>query len=169
MARPLDSEYADYYRTYTSKVPEGNVLETLRRQHEETQELLAGLDNSQAEHRYAPGKWSIKEVVGHLVDTERIFAHRALTFARQDRSPLPGMDQDEYVAHGKFDQRSLEDLMAEWKSLRQANLHLFASFDEEVAQRTGEASGYSFSVRSLVYIVAGHEIHHVGVLRDRYL
>lgn len=169
IGRPERDEYADFYHTYVGKVPEGDVFGILRRQHEVTQEILGEVDEEQAEYRYAPGKWSIKEVVGHLADTERIFAYRALAIARRDPSPLPGMDQDVYVKNGAFGERTLEDLADEWRYLRRSNLHLFNGFGGEVQLRKGIASGVEFTVRALVYVVAGHERHHQLILRERYL
>ncbi|MCH9649948.1 MAG: DinB family protein [Deltaproteobacteria bacterium] len=167
--RPDPSEYAEYYGTYIDKVPDGPFLEMLRQQHEETQAFLSELGEARGEYRYAAGKWSVKEVVGHMTDTERVFAYRGLCFARGDEGPLPGMDQDPYVEQAHFEDRTLADIAAEWQDLRRSDLRLFGSFRPEVWSRGGVASGCRFTVRSIAYIVLGHEIHHLGVLRDRYL
>jgi hypothetical protein len=169
IARPDASEYAEFYETYVSKVPPGDVLRILADQHDESQALLAGIDEDKARFRYAPGKWSLKEVAGHLVDTERVFSYRGLAFARRDPNAFPGMDQDLYVLQGGFGDRPLSSIAEEWSHLRQANLRLFASWDEEVQLRRGQASGHSCSVRAIPYIVAGHERHHLQILRERYL
>ena len=169
-ATPPDSnEYAPYYGKYLALVPAGDVVETLSRQLDETLSLLRGLSEDQAASRYAPGKWSIKEVVGHILDTERIFAHRAFRFARNDQQPLPGFEQDDYVAAAAFGNRRLSDLTTEFEHLRRANLCLFASLDETAWLRRGVASDNEVSVRALAYIMAGHEAHHMQIVRERYL
>lgn len=167
--QPDTNEYATYYGKYISLVPVGDVVETLRRQLDETLSLLLSLNEDQAASRYAPDKWSIKEVVGHIIDTERIFAHRAFRFARNDQQPLPGFEQDGYVAAAAFDNRRLSDLAAEFEHLRRANLYLFSSLDEAAWLRRGVASETEVSVRALAYIMAGHEAHHMQIVRERYL
>jgi len=167
--RPDRSEYDAYYETYVSRVPDGAVLDTLRAQLESTGALLDGIPAAKHGHRYAEGKWSVREVVGHVLDTERVFTYRALRFARGDATPLPGMDQDEFMAGSNFEARTLADLTDEYRHLRRASIALFASFDDTILARGGVASDCSFTVRSLLYIVAGHERHHVGVLRECYL
>ena len=167
--RPSTTEYAPYYGRYISLVPEGNILQILSGQLEETLSLLGGISESQASHRYAPDKWSIKEVVGHVVDSERIFAYRVLRFARNDKAPIEGFEQDDYVQNSNFDERTLADLVEEFEHVRRANLILFRSFNDEVLSRTGTASDAGVSVRALIYIIAGHERHHMEVLKARYL
>ncbi len=167
--RPEDSEYAPYYGNYVSLVPPGDVLRILEDQVRDTGALLRAITGDRAGYRYAPGKWSTKDVVGHVIDTERIFAYRALRFARADITPLPGYEQDDYVANGGFDQRGLADLAAELEHLRRANLLMFGGLDSSALLRRGLANGVEFTVRSLIYIIAGHERHHVRVLRERYL
>lgn len=167
--RPARDEYAPYFGGYIGEVPPGDVLEILEQQMAETQDLLRGLPTSRAMHRYAPGKWSIKEVVGHLSDTERIFAYRALCFSRSERAPLPGFEEDDYVAAAGFDARSLAELARELETVRAATLTLFRGLSDEALLRRGTANGKEFTVRAIAYIVAGHERHHVRVLRERYL
>lgn len=167
--RPERGDYAPYYDTYVALVPDGDITETLVSQLPETLSLLAAVDEKRAGYRYAPGKWTLKEVVGHVVDAEWIFTHRALWFARANVQPLPGMEQDEFVAAAKSERRSLVDLCGELERLRRAAVHLFRSFDEEALCRRGTASGCEFTVRSVPYIIAGHELHHRKVLIDRYL
>jgi hypothetical protein len=169
LARPERSEYAEYYGRYIDRVPDGPILDTLARQLEESLRLLAGLSEALALFRYAPGKWSVKEVVGHVIDVERVFACRALHFARGERQHLPGIEQDEYVAAAGFDARPLPDLVTEFETLRRSNLVFFAGLDEQACLRRGTASGYEFTVRAFPWIVAGHERHHLSVLRERYL
>lgn len=167
--RPSVTEYAPYYGRYISLVPEGDVLQILSSQLEETLSVFGGISEEQAGHRYAPDKWSIKEVIGHIVDTERIFAYRVLRFARNDKSPIEGFDQDEFARNSGFDERTLADLVAEFQHVRRANLILFRSFSDEVLGRHGIASEAGVSVRALLYIIAGHERHHMEVLKTRYL
>ena len=169
ITRPEASEYAPYYEKYISLVPAGDLLATLGQQLESTLALLSGITEEQADSSYAPGKWSIKELIGHLIDSERIFGYRALRFARADQTPLPGYEQDDYVKSARFGARRLSDLAEEFSYVRRANLFLFRSLDEEAWGRTGEANGQPVSVRAIAYIVAGHEAHHMGILRTRYL
>ena len=168
VTRPDASEYAPYYGTYVGTVPEGDLLQILEDQHRDTQALLGGLSEAQALHRYAPGKWSVKEVVGHLTDAERVFSYRALRFARGDAKPLQGFDENAWVPPGKFDARPLADLAAEFAVVRRATVALFRSLDAAALERRGVASDNLVSVRALAYIIAGHERHHVGILHERY-
>lgn len=167
--RPAPTEYGEYYGRYISQLPEGDVLETMRAGVQELDALLGGLDEQQALHRYAPGKWSIKEVVGHMLDVERVMAYRALRIARGDATPLPGFEQDDYVKAAHYDGRPLASLLAEYRHLRAANLELFASLDHEALMRKGTASGYPFTARALIWVIAGHERHHLNGFRRDYL
>ncbi|HUL03324.1 MAG TPA: DinB family protein [Gemmatimonadales bacterium] len=169
IARPEATEYAPYYGTYVSKVPAGDLLQLLERQRADTQALLAGLSDERALHRYAPGKWSIKEVVGHIADAERIFSYRALRIARGDETPLPGFDENAYTPAGHFDARPLAELAAELDAVRRATIALFRGLEGDALVRRGTASNHGVSVRALAYIIAGHERHHVQILRERYL
>lgn len=169
MQRPQPGEYAPYYHNYIQQVPEGDILEILAAQRESTRELLHGLTEVQGDFRYAPGKWTIKELLGHLVDSERVFSYRAMAFARKDPAALPSMDQDIYVENGHFQRRTVPDLAGELYHQRSANILLFASFDEATGLRSGTASGFEFTVRCFPYIIAGHERHHIKVLREHYL
>ena len=168
-ARPAATEYAPYYEKYISLVPAGDVVEALRRQGADTLALLSSITEEKAGTRYEPGKWSIKELVGHIIDSERVFAYRALRFARGDSTPLAGFDQDPYVRAANFDARTLPDLADEFEQVRGATLHLFRHLDEAAWQRRGTANDNEMSVRALAYAVAGHEAHHIGLLRERYL
>ena len=169
MTRPEPNECAVYYHTYTNQVPEGDIIEILTNQLNETANLLKGISEEKALFRYAPDKWSIKELIGHVSDTERVFAYRALNIARNDKSELPGMEQDDYVKFAKFDNLHLADLLEEFRHVRHANILLFKTFDEEILMRKGIASGCEFTVRTFPYIIAGHEKHHQNVLKERYL
>ena len=167
--RPAADEYAAYYGRYIEQVPEGDVLSVLAEGLAETTALLRSVPEARASHRYAPGKWTLREVMGHIVDTERVFANRAFRFARGDTQPIAGMEQDEYVRFAQFERRALSSLIDEFEYLRRSNLELFRSFGEAELARRGEASGYEVSVRAVIFIMAGHERHHRGVLRERYL
>jgi hypothetical protein len=167
--RPDKTEYAEYYDRYVSQVPDGDVIETMRAQRQAILDLLGGVPPAKADSRYAPGKWTLKEVVGHVLDVEWVFTYRALSFARRDASPLPGIDQEEFVAGANFSARALPEMAQEYHHLRSANILLFDSFDETVLDRGGVASDCRLTVRAILYIIAGHERHHMNVLRERYL
>jgi hypothetical protein len=169
LERPTNSEYVPYFGRYVDQVPDGDVMQTLRRQIRQTVALLAPVDAARADFRYAPDKWSIKEVVGHIADAERIFVYRALCFARGETTNLPAFDENEYVRRAKFAARALPDLVAELESVRAATVTFFAGLDEDEMMRRGTSNGREFSVRSLAYIIAGHEAHHARILRERYL
>ena len=160
LRRPIHSEYPEYYQQYVATVPDGNILHTLRDQLGETLELLAAVPEEKEGFRYAEGKWSVREVVGHMIDTERLFAYRALSMAREDGVVLPGMDQDVWARASRAEHRNLPDMSDEWTALRRANIHLFATFDESTAERRGVASDVTFAVRSFPWIIAGHELWH---------
>ncbi|HEU4641205.1 MAG TPA: DinB family protein [Gemmatimonadaceae bacterium] len=166
--RPAASEYAPYYESYVSVVPAGDLLSMLARQVEETAALLEGLSDEEAGYRYQPGKWSIKEVVGHITDAERIFVYRALCAARGERVELPAFAEDDYVAAARFDRRALRDLVAELRAVRAATVAFFAGLSEEDLARTHVANHRPYTVRALAYIIAGHERHHARLLRERY-
>jgi hypothetical protein len=166
--RPAAAEYDPYYGRYIDKVPEGDLLRTLEAQARETQALLAGLSDAKALHRYAAGKWSIKEVIGHVADTERVYSYRALRFARADATALPGFDENAWVPAGNFDARPLADLAAELDAVRRATLALFRGLDAAALARRGTANDAAISVRAIAWIIAGHERHHVALLHERY-
>jgi hypothetical protein len=167
--KPVTDEYAPYYGRYIDLVPVGNIIETLRQQMADTLTLLASLTEQQALHRYSPGKWSIKEVIGHLIDSERIFAYRALRIARNDQTPLPGFEQDDYVINGGFDERQLSALTREYEHVRGASIDLFEGLNQEAWDRRGKASEVEVSVRAMAWIISVHELHHKEVIRTRYL
>ncbi len=169
LGRPASDEYAPYYAAYVSLVPDGEILMLLRDQLAETEALLREFRGDRGDHRYAPEKWSVKEIVGHIADTERIFAYRALRFARNDRTPLPGYEQDDFVRGGNFAARALPEIAGELRSVRMASITLFAGLSEEALVRRGPANNVEFSVRALAWIIAGHERHHARIIRERYL
>jgi hypothetical protein len=167
--RPEDSEYLAYYGRYVALVPEGDILTTLATQNKETLSLLRGLPEEKGSLRYAPEKWSIKELVGHVTDTERIFANRALRFGRNDATPLPGFEENDYVRGGSFGEYPLSELADGFESVRRSTVFLLKHMSKEASKRRGTANGALVSVRALAYLIAGHELHHVAVLRTRYL
>lgn len=167
--RPAPDAYAPFYAAYVELVPDGEVIDLLVRQPSVFRRFLEPLDEARAELRYAPGKWSVKEVLAHVVDAERIFAYRLLRFARADRTALPGFDENAYVAALALDEVSLPDLLDEFADVRRANLHLYNRLTDEELDRTGEASGATMSVRALLYVAAGHAQHHLRILQERYL
>jgi uncharacterized damage-inducible protein DinB len=167
--RPDASEFLPYYGKYIDRVPGGDLLQTLRTQLDGTLALVRGLPEERGGHRYAPGKWSIREVLGHVIDAERIFAYRALRIARADGTPLASFDENAYAQNSGADARTLADLAEELAHVRLGNLALFRSLDDAALARRGTASDATVSVRALIWIIAGHEAHHVSLLRERYL
>jgi hypothetical protein len=168
MKRPGSDEFLPYYAHYIGLVGDGDVVALLESQIKETVALLRGIPDSRGIFRYAPKKWSINEVVGHLLDAERIFGVRALRFARGDRTPIPGFEQDDYIVGGNFDAYPLSELATEFEAVRKATCLLYRHMSEEATERRGTANGAEVSVRALAYITAGHELHHRGVLKEKY-
>jgi uncharacterized damage-inducible protein DinB len=166
---PQPNEYNAYYHEYVRRVPPGDVLALLETQLAATLALLGNLSDEQASARPGPEEWNIKQIIGHLSDTERIFSYRALRFGRHDDTELPGYYQDPYVANGHFVDRSLPDLLEEFATIRKASLFLFRHFTPADLARSGVASGNPMSVRALLYIIAGHEHHHLESVRTVYL
>lgn len=166
--RPAPSEYADHYARYIQRVPDGPVLRTLESEIRGTVALLAPAPETKAKHRYAPGKWSVKEVVGHLADSERVMGYRALRFARGDATRLPGFDENLFAESAPFDARPLAEVISEFESVRAATLSLFRGFDEAAWGRAGVANEAPVTVRALAWMIAGHELHHRTLLVERY-
>ncbi len=166
--RPGPDEYLAYYGQYINRVPDGNILDLLARQLDTTCTLLTPLAPAQANFRPKPADWNITEVVGHLADTERVFAYRALCIARANPTPLPSFDQDLFVANANFSHRSLVALLAEFTTVRQATLAFLHTLDAEAWLRQGMAADHPISVRALAYSIAGHELHHGADFRQRY-
>ncbi len=166
-SRPDTTEYAPSYEAYIGLVPESDILTVLDRQIEDTVTLLRDLSEAAAETRHAPYTWSIKEVVGHLIDCERIFGVRALRFARNDPTALPGFDENPYVAIAHFDARPMDSLVQEFELLRRSHLLFFGGLDGEAWLRSGVANDHPVTVRALAYVIAGHERHHATILRKR--
>jgi uncharacterized damage-inducible protein DinB len=170
VSAPQESEYAPFHNTYISLVRNSpDILGTMRQQAEQTKAMFSALSDEQANFRYAPDKWTIKQVFGHMIDTERIFAYRALRIARNDSTPMEGFEQDDYVRYGPHAHSRIADLLEEYSAVRKASVCLFRNLDPEAWDRRGTANSNPVSVRALAYILAGHEAHHHGVLRERYL
>jgi hypothetical protein len=167
--RPASDEHIEYYSTYIDRVPDGDIVEILKRDTPETLAFLRSIPESRWDYRYAPDKWSIRQIVGHLTDGERVFQYRAWRFSRADATPVPGFDENPYVANAPFESISMPDLISEFEHMRMASIHLFSGMTEEMMARRGVANGAGVSVRAIAYIIAGHVDHHLDVLRKRYL
>lgn len=167
--RPKPTDCNEYYFLYIDQVPEGDVLQILSDQIDGTISWLEDLPAERLGYRYAPGKWSVKEVIGHVIDVERAFQFRAFCAARNEPAPLPSFEENDYAAISRYDERPLGEIIAEFRAVRQASLVLFYSFNEEEWARKVNASGFDFKTNSFPYILAGHEIHHLKVLQERYL
>jgi hypothetical protein len=168
LSRPAADESAPFYHGYIAQVPGEQVGEYLEAQLHEVERLLAPLDDAAARFRYAPEKWSVKEILGHLCDTERIFSYRLLRIARGDATPLPGFDENAYVPPAEFDGRPLPELVREFRAVRSSTSALVEGLPAAAWERRGQASGKTISTRALAYIMVGHVTHHLGVLRERY-
>jgi uncharacterized damage-inducible protein DinB len=166
MHRPESNEYAPDYEKYVSLIPDGDIVSMLQTQIAETRRMLNSLSEAKAEQPYAPGKWTIKQMLGHLIDSERIFAYRALRIARNDKTPLAGFEQDDFVTYGNHNACTLADLIAEFESVRQTSIFLFKHMPEDAWTRQGTASNNPVTVRALAWIMAGHEIHHQKLLKQ---
>lgn len=169
IARPAADEFNPYYDSYISKVPQGNVIDILRSQLHETARLLETLSETQAAFRYAPGKWSTREVLGHVTDAERVFSYRMLCIARGDTTSLPGFDENTYAKVSNVETRTMQSVVLEFAHVRSATISLVESLDEAAIGRRGNANGSPVTPRALAFIMAGHERHHVGVIREKYL
>lgn len=166
--RPNPDEYSEYAGRYVKLVGDEPILDILKRQQEESYNLFTGLSEEKAMYAYADGKWTIKQVIGHMADTERVFAYRALVFSREP-IVLPGFDQDVYMEQATFNSRPLEDLANEFRTIRETSIYLLKSLTEQQSMQKGIASGSPFSVRAYAYMMAGHEQHHWNILKERYL
>ena len=169
MNRPEKGEYAEYYERYISLVEENDIVAVLENQQTELLELFKQITEEKSRFAYAEGKWSIKEVIGHLTDGERIFAYRALRISRADQTPIEGFEQDGYIENSNFNNTKLSELTEELILTRKSNLIFFRNLTEEAWLRTGTASENPVSVRALAYIIAGHIRHHLKILNERYL
>lgn len=168
MKRPEKTEYAEFYAGYISLVEETDIVSALQIQLTELEILFAEMPPEKADFRYAPDKWSVKELLGHMIDGERIFAYRALRISRGDQTPLPGFEENSYVENSNFGERKIADLLEEFLYLRQANIIFFRNLNEKAWSQIGTASGAQVSVRALAYTMVGHVRHHINILRRRY-
>jgi len=168
-SRPALNEYAPYYSRYIDRVPAGDIVQILRDQIVETASFLRGIPSDSTTSGYAPGKWTIRDIVGHLADTERVMSYRALRFARGDRTPLPGFEESEYAPNARASDREMTDLVYELELVRASTVALLAGLPAEAWGRAGSANGNEISVRALAAVIAGHERHHLAVIRERYL
>jgi len=166
--RPAPGDYAPYAEQYVVLVAGDDIVEALATQLKQTVTLFSGRSERDGNFRYAPDKWSVKDVLGHVADAERVFAYRALRIARGDQTPLAGFEQDDYVRGARFSGRKLADVAEEYADVRQASLALFRSLDEEAWLRRGVASNNPVTVLALAYLIAGHELHHRKILDERY-
>ncbi|MED1864630.1 DinB family protein [Fictibacillus nanhaiensis] len=162
-------EYAEYYKTYVNLVPEGDIVQLLTDQMKETVGIISMLNDEQLSYRYAKGKWSIKEVIGHITDTERIMSFRLLSIARGEKTSLPGYDENAYVEEANFDDIPVRDLLEHFVAVRLATIQLIKGMSSEALVRKGTANGYPVTTRALMMIIAGHEIHHRHIIVERYL
>ena len=167
-SRPAQGDYAPYAEQYILLVTGDDILDSLNTQLKQTTTLFSGRSERDGNFRYASDKWTVKEVLGHVADAERIFAYRALRFARGDQTPLAGFEQDDYIRGARFKERNLAEIVQEYANVRQASLALFRSLDEEAWLRRGTANDNPVTVLALAYLIAGHELHHRKILEERY-
>ena len=164
-----DSEFAPFYASYVGQISDGDLLEELEISVHDLIRFVQNIPMDKYDYRYAEGKWTIKDILQHLMDSERIFAYRALRIARNDKTPLPGFDENDYAAIAGGSERTIRDLLTELALVRQSTIHLFKTFSEEAFLRMGTASGFPVSVRALGVIIIGHQKHHQNVFEERYL
>jgi len=168
--KPMEGEFNPYAIMYIKLLPDdGLVLKHLKENFKKVKEFVLSLPHDKLNYRYAQNKWTIKEILVHIMDDERIYAYRALRIARNDKTPLPGFEQEDYIPFSKANKRSLNNIFQEYKTIRHATLSLFASLNKEDLMRIGTANNHPVSVRALAYHIAGHELHHVNVIKERYL
>ena len=169
MKRPQVNEHPAYYTHYIGLVKGDNILKQLEDQVIDIQAIISEIPEEKENYAYAPGKWTIKEVLGHIIDTERIMAYRALRFARKDKTALPGFDENEYVTNSDYNKRTLYDIAHEFAIVRESNLALFKHFNEEALDQRGTANNNEATVRAILFMIAGHANHHLNVIKTKYL
>ena len=169
MRRPKPEETLPYYHRYIARVQDGNMVDILKTNHEATQTFIQNIPTEKASYRYAKGKWNVKEVLLHLVDTERIMCYRALRFARNDKTALQGFDQDDFVPESNANNKSIESMIEEYKAVRASTISLFSALDNAILERVGTASNAPMSVAAIGFITCGHQRHHRDIIRERYL
>ncbi|EGV44960.1 DinB family protein [Bizionia argentinensis JUB59] len=163
------SEFSPFYANYIKKAGTSSLLSGLGQGMENTAAFFRSIPENKLEYRYSDGKWTIKEIIQHLIDTEHIFIYRALRFARQDKTPLPGFEQDDYVLSSVANRRTRDQLINDYMDLRESTIALFSSFSKKMLEQIGEASGADMSVRAIGFILVGHEKHHIDIIKERYL
>jgi len=168
LTRPEAGDHNEFFSRYVRLVPDGEIVETLATQLGESLALLQSVPEERETYRYADDKWSVREVIGHLIDVERTMTFRAMSMARVDGVDLPGMDADAWAERSNAHRRPLDDLASEWGALRRATVHFFATLSPEAVERRGKASGFEFAVRAFPWIIAGHELWHRGLLVEDY-
>lgn len=166
---PASSEYVHFYSDYVGLVEKGNIINTLNTQMHEIYTLINSVPGDKAFYTYEPGKWTLKEVIGHMIETERVFSYRALALSRGEQQALPSMEQDEYMEENNYNSRTLANLSNEYLAVRVSTIHLFSNMTKAMISKSGVASGFEFTVRSLAFIIAGHERHHINVIKEKYL
>jgi DinB superfamily len=169
MRLPEKNEYATYYEGYINNVQGSDPIRNLEDQFQEIQSLLQSLSEEDANYAYSKGKWTIKELLGHVIDTERIMSYRALCISRKEKQSLPGFEQDDYVKESNFKDRSITNLLEDYRAVRKSTISLFKNFNEDMYNQKGVANDKEVSVLALLYIIAGHELHHLKILKERYL
>ena len=169
ISKPQPDEFAPYALAYANKVPNGPILEILEYLKDSTYNFFSRMTAGQADYAYAEGKWTLKEVLGHLIDAERFFSFRAFCFSRGEQHEMFGFEQDDYVRHATFDTRTIQDLAAEFKTVRESSLYIYNSLTPEQQLIKGTASGHVVSVRGLVYLTAGHELYHLDIIKEKYI
>lgn len=167
--RPEANESSEYFKRYIQQVESNDFLQTLKTAKSNTIDFFKKLTEAQWNHRYAPGKWSVKEAMIHMIDTERIFCYRALRISRNDKTPLPGFEQDDYISYCNADNRTATSIIEEYEAVRNATIQLYQYLDDEALVRIGTASDSPNSPRAIGFIIAGHEIHHFKILKEKYL
>jgi uncharacterized damage-inducible protein DinB len=169
ISKPPVTEYPPYYHTYIGKVTHNNLVEALKESSRDFISFLQSIPAEKHNYKYAEGKWTIKEIVGHIIDGERVFMYRALRFSRNDATPLPGFDENEWTPQSNAANRSMESLMEEYETVRKSSIAFFNGITDEMSKRKGKANGHDITVRALGYILPGHEMHHMQVIKERYL
>lgn len=166
---PHDGDYPEYYKQYISLVADDDILKYFKNQTDSLSNLLASIPSEKLHYRYAEGKWTVADVAQHLIDSERVFCYRMLTFARGDKAEIPGFAEDEYAENVDTSARTADSIISEYRAVRAATLTLLENLSKESVGRSGIANGRPVSVRAIAYIIAGHELHHLGVIKERYL
>jgi uncharacterized damage-inducible protein DinB len=169
MKRPEPNEYPSFYQSYVDNVRSSNIIKELTDQVLDIQAIISEIPEEKENYKYAEGKWTIKEIIGHIIDTERVLGYRAMRFARKDKTPLPGYDENFFVANANFQKQTLYSLGHEFAIVREANLALFKVWDEEALSQTGVANDLDVSVRAILFMIAGHATHHINVIKLKYL